>query len=382
MLRFAVSLLIATGFGVIAGCSEADVRADAGLADAADAGLSAIDADPVAIDAAAPAIDAATAADAVVAADAVATDAAARDAAPVTDSGPPSTLRAWLVGDPADAIVASAGPGLILMGGGSDVDAAYAWAARRTPGGDALVLRASGADGYQRYLFDEIGGFDSVETLLFSSRSEASDPWVLDRVRGAELVYFAGGDQGRYVELWANTPLAALVTEAYARGATIGGTSAGEMILGDVIFSAMGGSVVSADALADPSSADITLVPRMFDLAPLRGVLLDSHFAQRDRYGRLVVFLARSGVRLALGVDEATALLVDAAGAAEVVGRGAVYAVAPVRVGALTAPLDGVEVSSVALRSGERITLPLGTTTGSASRVRVVAGALSPSDPY
>ncbi len=61
------------------------------------------------------------------------------------------------------------------MGGGAEVDAAFTRAAQRAPQGDVLVLRASGADGYQDYLFTEIGGFDSVETLLVDRRALAED---------------------------------------------------------------------------------------------------------------------------------------------------------------------------------------------------------------
>jgi len=329
-------------------------------------------------DAARPADDAETFADALFPdPDAEATSA---DAAPLVR---PPSLTYWLAGNAADVTPASPGPALILMGGGRDVDEAYAWAAQRVPGGDAVILRTSGADGYQDYLFTEIGGFDSVETMLFDDRAEANDPWVMDRVRHAELIYIAGGDQGLHLSMWSGTGLVAAVQEAWSHGATIGGTSAGEMILGTAIYSATAGTVVSADVLADPLDRDVTLVPGIFAFPPLAGAILDSHFHQRDRFGRMIVFLLRAPTaQLALGIDENTALLVGPDGSGEVVGSGAVYAVKKIAAPpALAAPLNGVELSRVALRRGEKIALPAATSAITPITVRVTGGVISP-DPY
>ena len=71
----------------------------------------------------------------------------------------------YLTGSAADVTVAApARPSAVLMGGGTDVDAAFAWMIARAGGGDFVVLRATGADGYNAYLF-EMGGLDSVEVF-------------------------------------------------------------------------------------------------------------------------------------------------------------------------------------------------------------------------
>ncbi len=280
-------------------------------------------------------------------------------------AGPPRGLTRWIDGDPADHVPAAApGPALILMGGGTEVDAAFTRAAQRAPQGDVLVLRASGADGYQDYLFTEIGGFSSVETLLVDRRALADDPWVAERARTAEVIFFAGGDQGRYVDLWSGTALITAVQAAWDGGAIVGGTSAGEMLLGTTVFAARTGGLTSAELLAAPAAAD--LAPGPLTLAPLAGLVLDSHFSERDRFGRLVVFAARvsaaagGGAAHGLGIDERTALWVEADGSAEVMGRGAVYAleVEGPRTIPAGSPLAEARVRYRTLRAGDTIALP------------------------
>jgi cyanophycinase len=313
----------------------------------------------------------------------------AADAAGAVDAGPPAGLTWWSVGAPADFVPAMpAVGGAILMGGGADVDEAYRWAAQRV-GGDVVVLRASGADGYQDYLYREIGGFDSVETLRVDTRALADDAWVADRVRRAELVYMAGGDQGRYVDAWTGTRLAAAVEQARQSGAILGGTSAGQMILGGVVFAARQGSITSAEALRDPFDPALDLVPSVFALPSAQGFVLDTHFGARDRFGRLLVFLARAraaqpAITYGLGVDEATAVLVEPDGRGRVVGSGAAYVARLTREATLVAgrPVDGLEAAYRVVRAGEALSLtaPIGAMTTSVAAIR--AGVLDPADPY
>ena len=81
-----------------------------------------------------------------------------------------------MTGEDSDAEVTPLGPGLILMGGGGEPDEAFEWWRNLLAAGDVVVLRASGSDGYNDYLFEEIGGVDSVETLLVDSVELANDP--------------------------------------------------------------------------------------------------------------------------------------------------------------------------------------------------------------
>jgi cyanophycinase len=243
----------------------------------------------------------------------------------------------FITGSAADAVPASAPatPGLVLMGGGNDVDAAFRWMIAKAGGGDFVVLRAAGSDGYNRYVYD-MGGVDSVETLVVRSRTAASDPFVVARINQADAIFIAGGDQSEYLRLWKGTPLQNALVAALARKVPLGGTSAGLAVLGEVDYSGANGSVTSAQALADPYNRDMTL-DRGFITAPgLVGTITDSHFRQRDRMGRFITFVARNvqdgAVPLAaargIAVDEATALVVDN-GVATRLGSGAAYFVKP-----------------------------------------------------
>lgn len=232
-------------------------------------------------------------------------------------------------GQTQDAQVKTEG-GFVLMGGGGDVDEAFQWMARRGGGGDFLVLRGSGGDGYQQYI-DDLCEVNSVETLVLKDRQAASDPFVLERVARAEAIFLAGGDQWNYVGKWAETPLLGALNGAIAKGVPIGGTSAGLAVLGEHVFTAEKNTITSQQALADPYHRYITLKSDFLKAEPLQDVITDSHFSERDRMGRLVTFMARlqqdrglASLR-GLGVDEGTAALVEPKGQSRVVGKGRVH---------------------------------------------------------
>lgn len=324
--------------------------------------------------------------------DALPVDAAPVDAEP-PDAGPrpPDGLVRYLTGDPADRPARPAGPALLLMGGGREDDAAFAAWLARLDGGDVVVLRTSGADGYNDYVYEELGGVDSVETLLVTDRALADSPYVQERLRGAEGVFLAGGDQATYVEAWRGTAVQDGLREAWRRGAGLGGTSAGLAVLGAVSFDALEGGIGSETALADPYHPRVTLGRGLLDLPLLARVVTDSHFRERDRMGRLAVFLARimqDGLLeapLGLGLDERTAVLIGPDGAAEVFGRGAAYLLrldAPPAVCAPGQPLTARGLERWRLEAGARLTFPDPRPAGPSVVFDVVEGALSAPDPY
>ncbi|WP_404425317.1 cyanophycinase [Nibricoccus sp. IMCC34717] len=230
-------------------------------------------------------------------------------------------LEMWHSGAAVDTRVEAQAvlPSLLLAGGGGDVDEAFRWFSKRCGGGDVVVLRVRGGDGYQDYLYREIGGFASVTTLALREASAASDPAVLQRVREAEGVFLAGGDQARYICDWLESPLGAVLQAHVDAGKPIGGTSAGLAVLGQFSFHALHDTITSEEALANPNDCRVALGRGLVQLPLMRGVLTDSHFMARERTGRLAVFLARlaeagaPGAR-GLGVDEATAVCVDEQG--------------------------------------------------------------------
>jgi cyanophycinase len=241
---------------------------------------------------------------------------------------PPKPYEYYLTGNAADVQPATQ-PGFVLMGGGKDVDAAFRWMLRKAGGGDVVVLRASGGDGYNQYIHDM--GADSVESLVVKTPEAARDAFVLEKIRHAEALWIAGGDQWNYVSVWGASPVRAEIQALIDRGVPVGGTSAGLAVLGQFVFTAEHDSVTSAQALADPFDERVKLGEDFVKIPALRGVITDTHFVKRDRLGRLLTFLARiladgkATDARAIAVDERTAALVESNGAATIDGEGPVY---------------------------------------------------------
>jgi cyanophycinase len=297
----------------------------------------------------------------------------------------------YVTGNDDDADVTPSGPGLVLMGGGTDVDAAFLWWKPLLAGGDVVVLRTSGEDGYNDYLYSAIGGVDSVETLLVTSKELANSDYVAFRVAHAEGVFMAGGDQADYVTFWRGTALASAVAEVFGRGGVVGGTSAGCAVIGQFSFPAYEGTVYSDEALLDPYNPFMTLEKDFFAFAPLTGYITDTHFVTRDRMGRLVGFLGRiladgwAAEAKGIGVDERTAIVVDASGKAEVMGEGKAYLVQASEKPAVCQagiPLEFAGLSYHRLSAGDTIALPSGATSVPAEALSASGGVLTPQNPY
>jgi cyanophycinase-like exopeptidase len=214
-----------------------------------------------------------------------------------------------LVGNPADVVTPTSGL-LVLQGGGTDVDANFVAMGERAGGGDFVVIRASGTDAYNPYIFD-LCGCDSVATIVFKNRNASFSQFVIDTIRNAEALFIAGGDQSDYVALWKNTPVEDAIHHVAAKPAPVGGTSAGMAIMGEFLYSAMSNSsLTSAEALADPFHRDLTLDRDFLALGTLAATITDQHVIERDRIGRTVALLARL-VRDGWTADRETALHVD-----------------------------------------------------------------------
>lgn len=238
-------------------------------------------------------------------------------------------------GDPADAVTRTRA-GYALLGGGGDVEEAFRWMIERSGGGDFLVLRATGTGAYNPYVM-KLGGAHSAATLILRNREASSNPEVLDKVRKAEAIFFAGGDQWNYVSRWKGTPIEKAIQERIDAGVPVGGTSAGLAILGEFLFSAEFDTVQTPQAVANPYDKRVAVDCCFLKIPHLGSLITDSHFSARNRMGRLAVFLARlmkdgrTRAPRGLGIDEATAVLVDpqAGGKARVVGKAAAFFVRP-----------------------------------------------------
>jgi len=295
------------------------------------------------------------------------------------------------VGNPADVTTATTG-GTVLMGGSTDVDAAFQWMCDRAGNGDFLVIRATGTDAYNPYIQELCPAANSVATLIIPNRTMASDPFVELTIQNAEALWIAGGDQSNYVNDWMGTPVQAAVNTLIGRGVPVGGTSAGMNVLTEFIYSALASQgVTSSQALADPFSRYITLDRDFASVSSLQGVIGDPHFSARDRMGRDLAFLCRiyilgwSATPRDIAVDERTALLIDPRGTATVTGEGSVYFMqapgAPEACAPKT-PLTYQNISVYRIEAGASFDLGKWTGHGGTSyTVSAIAGVLSSTQP-
>lgn len=236
----------------------------------------------------------------------------------------------WGLGDTTDFVGNAHIGGTVLAGGGGDNDDAMTWMLNRAGGGDVVVIRVSGSDGYNSYFFSELGvSVHSVETIRFDDATAATDSFVIQKIRGAELLFIAGGDQYDYYQFWKDSPIESAINYLIQeKKVTVGGTSAGMAILGGVYYTPSSGSLTAEQALANPFHPYVDILGRgdFIDAPYLENVVTDTHYDQRDRPGRHMIFLARIaadfGVRgYGIACNEYTAVCIDTVGIATVYGE-------------------------------------------------------------
>lgn len=223
-------------------------------------------------------------------------------------------------------------PGIVLAGGASDNNDAMRWFLQRADGGDIVVIRASGSSGYNDYLYSGLNvTVNSVTSIVITSQAQANSQEVYDAMIKAEALFIAGGDQWNYINYWRNTlvhdALNYLINE---KGITVGGTSAGLAVLGEVVYSAQSGTVWSTEALNNPYHFRVTLIKDFLNIPFLEELVTDSHYNRpqgdgEGRKGRHVAFLARMMAdwdmdAKGIGINEFTAVCVDEEGMARVFG--------------------------------------------------------------
>lgn len=235
------------------------------------------------------------------------------------------------VGNTSDVSAATTS-GVVLMGGGTDVDAAFQWMCGLAGNGDFLVIRATGTDAYNPYIQGLCPGANSVATLIIPSSAAASDPNVAAIMQKAEAIWIAGGDQSNYINFWTGTPVQTILNAKIAAHVPVGGTSAGMNVLTQFVYSAQASQgATSSQSLADPFNRYMTFARDFSVVSTLQGIIGDPHFVTRDRMGRDLAFLCRvasngwSTAPRGVAVDEQTALLIDGSGHATVVGNSTAY---------------------------------------------------------
>jgi cyanophycinase len=178
----------------------------------------------------------------------------------------------------------------------------------------ASQLRDTGPR-YQR-LFGELGA-RKVEVVDFDSRGDCTDSGRLDRIERASAIFFTGGNQLRLSTILGGTPAAQMIRACNAAGVTVGGTSAGASILSEhmIAFGKEGSS---------PRADSVRLAP---GLGLTNRFVIDQHFRQRDRLGRLLAALAYNPFAIGIGLDEDTAAFIGPDNTLEVEGSGSVSVV-------------------------------------------------------
>ncbi|WP_089155909.1 hypothetical protein [Micromonospora sp. NBS 11-29] len=226
------------------------------------------------------------------------------------------------------------GPAYTMNGSGGIVTATMTKAVNAIRGGtgaiDVVVVAASGTGTPECDVISPLTGVNSCTTLTLTTTADGNDSQVNTDVRNAEFVYFAGGDQCRYVA-WKGTALEASVESVVAKGGGVGGGSAGHHVNSDVVYDACTASTTSATALGNPYDRSLTFTTGMFRWPNYAGTINDSHFVTRDRMGRTIAFVARAvkdglvtgGKAWGVGVEEGASLFIDRAGRATLSGPSA-----------------------------------------------------------
>jgi cyanophycinase len=165
---------------------------------------------------------------------------------------------------------------------------------------------------YER-LFRELGAAH-VTVMDFDTRRDCQEKGRLERLERASGIFFTGGNQLRLTTLLGGTPVAKLIRQRNAHGVTVGGTSAGASILSEhmIAFGDEGSAVISGSVRLAPG------------LGLTNRFIIDQHFRQRDRLGRLITALAYNPFAIGIGVDEDTAAFIGPDETIEVEGSGGV----------------------------------------------------------
>lgn len=162
-------------------------------------------------------------------------------------------------------------------------------------------------------VFSELG-IKNIEILDISNREDAFKDRNIEVIKKSALIFFTGGDQLRITSLIGGTPTCVALKEAHKNGCKMVGTSAGASVMTDTM-------IVEGNNDDSPRKCTLKMSP---GLGFLENVIIDQHFAQRGRIGRLLTGIAQNPEVLGIGIDEDTAIVVNNNNI-RVIGSGAVY---------------------------------------------------------
>ena len=193
--------------------------------------------------------------------------------------------------------------------------------ARRVGSGKLVVSTVAMARGTSE-LFDQYEkafralGVKHLFNLEINSRDEAKLDSKLRILDDAKGVFFTGGDQVRITSQIGDTPIYQRIREIYDDGGVIAGTSAGASAMSETML------VYGGDEKSHVIGESVRMAP---GLGLIGGVIIDQHFMERGRVGRLIGAVAQNPKNLGIGIDEQTAIVVERGNGFYVLGSGAVY---------------------------------------------------------
>jgi cyanophycinase len=192
--------------------------------------------------------------------------------------------------------------------------------ARRKDDGHLLLVTAAthepeGLAEEYAALFKKLG-LTKMQVLDIRTRDQAQLEANVKMVDRAAVIFFTGGDQLRITSQMADTPVYRMMQETYAKGGVIAGTSAGAAAMPETMLASGNG------AMTPRGIQDLGLAP---GLALLPDVVIDTHFSERGRIGRLLGVVAQNPRNIGIGIDEATAIVVKGGRECRVLGVGGVY---------------------------------------------------------
>jgi cyanophycinase len=178
----------------------------------------------------------------------------------------------------------------------------------------ASQLQSTGAR-YER-IFGDLGA-ERVTAIDFDTRRDCEEPGRLERLRQASGVFFSGGNQLRLSTLLGGTSIAKAVRVMNAAGVPVAGTSAGAAFISEHM-------IAFGDEGSTPMAGSVRLAP---GLGLTNRFIIDQHFRQRDRLGRLLTALAFNPFAVGIGLDEDTAAFIGPDNTVHVQGSGGITVV-------------------------------------------------------
>ncbi len=157
-------------------------------------------------------------------------------------------------------------------------------------------------------------GLSKVSLFNINKRQDANDIKIVEELKKTTGIFFTGGDQLRITGILGGTLLGKTLLQMYRRGVLIAGTSAGASAISDTM-------IIGGDSDEAPHISTLSLAP---GLGFLEECVIDQHFAQRGRIGRLLSVIACNPYILGIGIDEDTAVAVRSKGEMEVIGSNSI----------------------------------------------------------